>query len=284
MARTITVIKKEITDLFIQNETVIGLYGLDTSKNFEDQFSKVSVESILFFVVASAIWTLEILFDRHKAEVTALIDTSKPHRLLWYVQKTKAFQFGHALVTDSDVYDNTGVTDETIAAEQVVKYSAAVEQSGRIVIKVAGNGLNGREPLTAEQEAALTAYLKEIKDAGVQVELINQAANAFTATIDIYYDPMILSASLGSLADGGNPVLEAINDFIANLPFNGEYRNSALIDRLQSVPGVIIPELHLSAIDGAQVMAKATPAAGYMKIYNESDLVLNPIAYATISN
>lgn len=284
MARTINVIKKEITDSFIQNDTVIGMYDIDSAKSFEDQFSKVSIESIVFYVVAVAIWTLEKLFDLHRDEVTALLNASKPHRLLWYVQKTKAFQFGRALVTDSDAYDNTGVTDEQIEAERVVKYAAAVEQSGRIIVKVAGSGTEGREPLAIDQKAALEAYLKEIKDAGVQVELINQLPNAFAATIDIYYDPMILSASLASLANGGNPVLEAINDFIANLPFNGEYRNSALIDRLQSVPGVVIPELHLSSIDGAPVLAKATPASGYMKIYNATDLILTAIAYDTISN
>jgi hypothetical protein len=284
MARTIAEIKKEMTDRFVANETVIGMYDLDTSKNFEDQFSKVSLENIIFYVVAAAIWALEVLFDTHKAEVTALIADMKPHRLKWYVDKTLAFQFGRALVTDSDVYDNTDVTDEQIETEKVVKYSAAVEQSGRIVIKVATDGSAGREPLTADQEAALLAYLKEIKDAGVIINLVNEAANAFAATIDIYYDPMILNASLCSLAEGGYPVREAVEDFIANLTFNGEYRNSALIDRLQAVPGVVIPELHLSEIDGAPVLAKATPASGYMKVINQNDLVLNAIPYATISN
>jgi hypothetical protein len=287
MARTIKDIKKELTDYFIADVTVIEVYGLNTSKSFEDQFSKVSLESILFYVVSVAIWTLEVLFDRHKSEITALIDAMKPHRLKWYVDKTLDFQFGRALVTESDVYNNTDVTDEQIGIEKVVKYSAAVEQSGRIVIKVATASTSsaaGREPLTVDQAAALLAYLKEIKDAGVKIDLVNLPANAFTATIDIYYDPMILNADLNSFANGGNPVRKAVDDFITNLPFNGEYRNAALVDRLQSVPGVVIPELHLSAIDGAPVLAKATPAAGYMKVYDERDLVLNAIAYATISN
>jgi hypothetical protein len=288
MARTVAVIKKEVTDYFIGNETVIALYGLDTLKTFEDQFSKVSLESILFYVVAVAIWTLEVLFDTHKAEMTALIDATKPHRLKWYVDKTLNFQYGRDLVEDSDVYDNTDVTDEQIATEKVVKYSAAIEQAGVVVIKVAGSTGSPTDPerglLTGDQQDALEAYLKEIKDAGVKISLINQEANAFTATLDIYYDPMILNAELNSLANGGNPVRDAIEDFIANLLFNGEYRNAALVDRLQKVPGVVIPELHISAIDGTTIQAKATPAAGYMKVYDEGALVLNAIAYATISN
>lgn len=286
MARTIAEIKEEMTGYFIANETVISTYGLDITKNFEDQFSKVSLESIIFYVVSAAIWTLEVLFDTHKTEVTNLIATLKPHRLKWYVDKTLAFQFGRDLITDSDIYDNTDVTDEQITTEKVVKYSAAVENAGRIVIKVATStgSVTGREPLTVDQEAALIAYHKEIKDAGVRIDLVNLPANEFKATLDIYYDPMILNASLGSLANGGNPVREAVEYFITNLPFNGEYRNSALVDRLQEVPGVVIPELHLSEIDGAPVLAKATPQSGYMKVYEAGDLVLNAIPYETISN
>lgn len=284
MARKIADIKKEISDYFIGNETVIALYGLDTSKSFEDQFSKVSIESILFYVVAVAIWTLEVLFDTHKAELTDLIAEKKPHRLKWYRDKTLNFQYGRDLITDSDLYDNTDETDEQIALERVVKYAAAVEQAGVVIVKVATEVDGERGPLDMDQEEALTAYLKEIKDAGVKLALVNEQANAFTATLDIYYDPMVLNASLNSLANGGNPVREAIDDFIANLPFNGEYRNAALVDRLQSVPGVVIPELHASAIDGAAILAKANPASGYMKVYDEADLVLNAIAYDTISN
>jgi hypothetical protein len=284
MARTITEIKKEMTGYFIANDTIIDLYGIDTTRTFEDQFSKVSVESIFFYCVSVAIWAAETLFDVHKTEMTTLIATLKPHRLKWYVDKAKAFQFGRSLITDSDLYNNTDLTDEEITNEQVVKYAAAEEQSGWVILKVATDGASIREPLTNDQETALLAYLKEIKDAGVRIALVNEPANAFKATYDIYYDPMILSAGLLSLAEGGNPVRSAVEDFIANLTFNGEYRNSALTDRLQSVPGVVIPELHLSQIDGAPVLAKATPASGYMRVYTESDLVLNAIPYETISD
>ncbi len=284
MARTIAEIKKEITGYFIANETIVGLYGIDVSKTFEDQFSKVSLESIMFHVVAVAVWSLETLFDAHKTELDNLIDTMKPHRTKWYTNKALAFQFGRALVADGDVYDNTGVADGQITTEKVVKYAAAIEQNGRIVLKVATDGPSGRGPLTTLQETALLAYLKEIKDAGVRIELTNLAPNQFKANIDIYYDPMVLTASLGSIANGGSPVQEAVEGFIANLPFNGEYRNAALIDCLQSVPGVVIPELRLAQVDNAAVMAKATPDSGYMKIYDEGDLQLNAIAYATISD
>ena len=100
-----------MTDVFITNDTIKALYGLDPKKSFEDQFSKVSLESILFYVVATAVWTLEKLFDRHRQECTELINELKPHSIRWYANKAKAFQFGKSLVPDTDQYDNTGLTD-----------------------------------------------------------------------------------------------------------------------------------------------------------------------------
>ncbi len=67
MARSIAEIKKTMTDGFVTNEEAKARYGLDTSKTFDEQFSKVSIESILYYVVASAIYILEVLSDTREA-------------------------------------------------------------------------------------------------------------------------------------------------------------------------------------------------------------------------
>lgn len=41
-------------------------YGFTSSDTFEGRFSKVSIEGLLFYVVAFGIWVLEKLFDTHK--------------------------------------------------------------------------------------------------------------------------------------------------------------------------------------------------------------------------
>ncbi|MFV0505896.1 MAG: hypothetical protein ACK5L5_04185, partial [Bacteroidales bacterium] len=69
MARTIAEIKTEMTNSFIADITVIEKYELEEGKTFEQQFSKVSLESILFYIVAVAVWTLESLFELHSKDV-----------------------------------------------------------------------------------------------------------------------------------------------------------------------------------------------------------------------
>jgi len=243
MAREIKVIKDEMTAEFISNPAVVEKYGLDTEKSFDAQFSKASIESILFYVFAFCAWTVEKLFDTHKAEVTNYIDEMKPHSLRWYVNKVKEFRFGQSLIPDTDQYDDTGLTDEDIATMQIVKYASAEETNGALYVKVAKDNAGVRGQLTEDEVNALTSYMNEVKDAGVRIYIRNAPAVDFKIDITIYYNPQVLNGNGESLIDGGTPVVDAIKDYIENLPFNGEFRNVELIDRLQQVNGVVIPEL-----------------------------------------
>lgn len=243
MAREIKEIKDEMTAEFISNPAVVEKYGLDTEKSFDAQFSKASIESILFYVFAFCAWTMEKLFDTHKAEVTNYIDEMKPHSLRWYVNKAKAFRFGQSLIEDTDQYDDTGLTDEAIADMQIVKYASAEETNGALYVKVAKDNAGVRGQLTEDEVNALTSYMNEVKDAGVRIYIRNAPAVDFKIDITIYYNPQVLNGNGESLIDGGTPVVGAIKDYIENLPFNGEFRNVELIDRLQQVNGVVIPEL-----------------------------------------
>ncbi|MBO4778101.1 MAG: hypothetical protein J5588_06360 [Bacteroidales bacterium] len=269
MARTVKDIKDEMTAEFKSDAAVIEKYGLDTSKSFDEQFSKVSIESILFYVFAFCAWAMEKLFDTHKSEVTTYIDEMKPHSLRWYVNKVRAFRYGQALITDTDRYDDSGLTDETIAERQIVKYASAEERDGILYIKVAKDNSGTRSPLSTTEKNALEAYVNEVKDAGVRIDIRNEAAVAFKLDLQVYYNPQILSGDGTSLIAGGKPVEDAIKDYIENLPFNGEYRNMELIDKLQKIEGVVIPELGgaYSKIPGAseytRIDAKEISYSGY---------------------
>ena len=272
-----------MTDVFITNDTVKALYGLDSKKSFEDQFSKVSLESILFYVVAVSVWTLEKLFDRHKQEVTELIDELKSHSLRWYANKAKAFQLGKSLIPDTDQYDNTGLTDEQIREQQVVKYSAVTEKAAIVYVKVATGSEGARMQLSPEQEAALTAYFKEVKDAGVKLKVVNDPADIFNVDIDVYYDPQVFDENLNRLDGTGKLVHDTIASFVENLPFNGEYRNSALINALTELSGVVLVELKKATANGQPVNAKCVPESGYFRVNKES-LGINAIVYETVSD
>jgi hypothetical protein len=288
MARTVKEIKDSMTSMFVGDTNIQASYNLDTSKTFDEQFSVVSIESILFYVVAFCAWTLEKLFDLHRQEVSDMIDNLKPHSLRWYVSKVKSFMWGKALIADTDEYDVSGMTEQDIEAMKIVKYAAAVEKSAVVYLKIATDTNGEPAPLESTAYAGVETFIKEVKDAGVVVEIINEAAEHFSLDMTIYYNPMILSNSGVSVA-GSTPVQDTIKRFIKELPFNGEYRNVSLVDALQMIEGVVIPELHVArtSVDGISwidVDAKVTPYSGYYKVYEDSDLNITFVPYETVSD
>lgn len=284
--RTIEQIKKEATDAFSRNPDIIAAYKLDAAKNFEEQFSKVSIESILFYVFAFCAYTLEFIFDTHAKEIEGYVSEMKPHSLRWYRNKTLAFLYGLDLVDESDRYDVTDINDSEQAKMRICKYCAVSEakDASKLYIKVAGEENGKRNVLNPAQELALKSYLQQIKDAGVYIELINRAADNIRISLQIYYNPLVLNPT-GSRVDGSmeQPVKDAILSYIENLSFNGEFRNASLVDVLQSVAGVEIPELLLSESKYGEypfkkIDALIKPDAGYFAI-KDTDLTIQYIPY-----
>ena len=280
MARTIAEIKESICADFMGNETVAEKYGFEVGSDFYKEFSKASSYNVLFYIWAAAAWVVENLFDLHKAEVNDRIEQILPHRPKWYVDTVLNFMKDKALIPDTDRYDTTGMSDADITAARVVKHAVAVEGDNSVLtIKVAGENGGSRGRLDDETQGQLLAYIKEVKDAGVPITLINEDADTFSCRLDIYYDPMMLPEDVEAACR------EAIEGYIENLPFNGEYTNAALVDRLQAVEGVKIPEMigsptSLAATAGATptvINARYVPFAGYF-VAGEITLNMRPQA------
>jgi hypothetical protein len=285
MARVIAEIKREITSHFMSQEIIQQYYGFAGGAEFENTFSKASLENIMFYVVAASIWTLEKLFDAHKVEIESIVRGLKPHTRQWYALKAKSFLLGKALVPDTDYYDTSGMSDEDIAAAQIVKYAAVVETAGTVYIKIATETAGEPAPLSEEEYTAFTTYMDEVRDAGVVIEVINEPGEYFRIRMSIFYDAMVMD-NTGTTFSGATPVQDTIKKFIGDLPFNGEYRNIALVNALQKIEGVVIPEIHLAETsrDGVEwhgVDVKAVPYSGYYKIYDDADMNIAFIPYET---
>ncbi|MDR1455601.1 MAG: hypothetical protein LBJ01_08120 [Tannerella sp.] len=284
---TVAEFKKLMTGLYAGNETVRGLYGLQPGQTFEDAFSSVSIESILFSNVATGMFVMQELFDRFKIDVSAILSAQLSGTVNWYAYRAMLFQYGMALIPETDSYDNTGLTGEQIAAMRAVKYAAAVESKDKSIlyVKVATDAGNGtRQPLSSAQLTAFKQYLNDIRYAGVRIVVINDPADEMKLQIDIYYDPLVLDET-GSRLDGtsGTPVRDAVGNYLANLPFNGTYTNQGLTDALQAIDGVRIAEIKSAASRyGAYtgftgINAREIAHAGYYSATG-GNLVLNFIA------
>lgn len=279
MARTLEEIKEGMEGDLMRNTDAARLYGFTAGvTEFGKHFGKLSVEGLLFYIVAMAVRTLERLFDLFRADTERMIDEKTPHRPKWYRDKALSFMKGRTLVADTDRYDTSGMTDEAVEAARVVRYAAATEpeDASVVTLKVAGESGGRRGPLDGETEAQLRAYIAEVKDAGVKVQVVNKRADRFTARISVWYDPVLLEE------DVRKACAAAVRAHVENLPFNGEYTDMGLVDTLQGLEGVKIADVVRSAARGegeatdTVIEGRFTPAAGY---FEAADVEIDMKAY-----
>lgn len=268
MARTI----QEIYDSIIaEKETKATLAGLlpagDTAENLLDQLtsnSKVAVWRLWAFIIAVAIHTHELLWDIFKQEIQAIAAAAPAGTPAWYVKKCFEFQFGDIL----QYINNQYVYDPVDSTKQIIKRAAIEERAdGVVVVKVAKLVSGSPVELSTPEKDAFTSYMQDIKFAGTRLAVISIPGDELNLVWNIRYDPQI------PLSQVQLDVANALDTYIANLPFNAAVNVNRINDALQGVPGVVDPVF---------ISATGTPQGGGPTPFNVSYIpaagwvVLNP--------
>jgi|SRR5690554_1400137 len=218
--------------------------SIDDSQQLADDLnttSKVGVWRLFVWIIASRIADLQNLFTQHKNAVEQRSRELVLGNLPWYQKKALEFQYGHALEWNATTLQYEYPTED--AASRIVKLASANEGVNReVIIKVADLQGNTPTQLTQSQLDALNAYLDRIKFAGVNVTAVSRPADLFKVDLKVYYDPLVM-ASDGSLISDSSvfPVEDAINNYLKNLPFDGVFSVTEMIDQVQLADGVANP-------------------------------------------
>jgi hypothetical protein len=274
MANTIQYYQTQITNAYVANAATIGI------SIRPELWSVTNLDRCVIYAVAVCAYLLNNLFDLFKADVDETISAMKPHSLRWYALKSKAFQYGFSLVADADYYDNTGIDADVVAASKIVSNVAVTEQTRGLRIKVAKLVSSDLAPLGTTELAAFQFYMKQVKDAGVKLNITTSVADNLKNDITIIYNPLVLNAS-GERINGTDPlpVQNAIRSFLKNLPFNGVFSIQKLEAKLLEIDGVT--DLKINSISArygllpfANVNISYTPDSGYLRIL-DADLTIN---------
>jgi hypothetical protein len=250
--------------------------------------SATSIWRLWIDITSEIVLSVQKLYDALKAEINAIIDLLKPHTLKWYAKKAKAFMYGYNLQADKDTYDTTGLTEAQILAAKIIANAAVVEQVRGLRIKVTKSLNDDLVPLDAPQLNAFKEYMSRVKDAGVKLLITSGVADSLKLSLKIFYNPLVLN-SMGARLDltDNTPVQSAVKRYLKNLPFNGVLVTEFLTDELQKVEGVVIPHImNAQAKYGALAFTafdvQYNPDAGYLRIYDDADLVIEFIPQSQI--
>ncbi|UGU15222.1 nucleotidyltransferase [Sinomicrobium kalidii] len=265
----------------IQDEIITAVQDRQELREHLTSDSKLSIWRLWVYIVAFAIWTLEKLFDLHREEVDRELELLKPHTARWYREKALAFQYGYQLIPDSDRYDNSELTDEELEASRIIKYAAVVEaiSESRLIVKIATRQGDVLQPITPTQKEAFDTYVNAVKDAGVNITVINYLPDQLRLSIRIFRDPLLLDANGTHRVTGRRPVEDALQEYMKELPFNGELVIQELANKLENAEGVKIVQADRvetrwidvdSGTYGAwePIDVRAFPQSGYFEIEN----------------
>ena len=241
MARSINEIKKTMTDAFMADADIREKYGLPADATFDESFSSVSLENILFYIVAACCHVLEVFFDTHKSEVDAKISRAVVASVPWYHKMALQFQYGDSLVFDDTTQQF--VYAEQDSKKQVVKYVAVRDRGTSIQMLVAGEKDSRPEPLSDDVLTAFKNYMNRVKIAGVVLAIRSLPSDTVSISATIYVDPLSIDRNGTRISDGSKPVETAIENYLKSILYGGTFNKTKLVDAIQGVEGVTDVEL-----------------------------------------
>ena len=238
MARSISEIKRTMTNAFMQDEAIREAYRLPSGKTrFADCFSAVSLENLLFYIVAACHYVLESLFEKFTQDVEQKISRAVVASIPWYFDKAKAFQYGDALVLNPRTFGYEYAKIDT--SKQRVKY-VAVRDRGASIEMLVSDDKNGKPtPLSDEVLTAFKHYINAIKIAGVVINVRTRKADELSIAVKVVVDPLKINRTGVDIASSEKVVEHAIENYLADIVYGGTFNKTKLVDAIQRVDGVV---------------------------------------------
>jgi len=231
--------------------------------------SRVAVWRLWLYIVAVGHWTLEKLFDKHKADVKEMLDTSAKGRVSWIIDWAKRYKDGSSLT----VVDGVPQYPSNASGAEVVKFASVRDTGDIIFLYVANEDSSGnRIPLTSAELTRFKEFTKEFRIPGTRYNAISLNPDTIVANIDIYYEGLNDEATIKQ------NVIDAIKNHIASLPSKGSLDGVLylidLTDAIQQVAGV--RDVVYNSITGNSnpITRKYVTDAGYAN-FDEGNSTIN---------
>ena len=223
------------------DETIREKYGLSERDTFGGSFSSVSLENILFFILAACYHVLEMIFEQHKTDVENKISKAVVASVPWYHKMALAFQWGDSLVLNEQTFQyEYAVTDES---KQVVKYAAVRDMGMNVQILVSGDTGGRPSALAGDVLAVFKEYMNRVKVAGVILNISSRESDRLMIHATVTADPLVFDEQGRLLRDGSKPVEDAIAGHLKSIVYGGTFNKTRLVDAIQRVEGVEDVEL-----------------------------------------
>lgn len=266
MARSISTIKAQMV---AEKNTQASLSGLTST-------SQTAIWNLWIYIVAVAINLFEQVLDLFKIDIETQISKAAVGSDAWVQAKMFELQYSATIpqvMTLNNYAPVYNPIDTTLRIISRCSVKTAVNKT--VNVKVATG--NPPAALSAPQLTAAKGYLnntgsssingKGIGFAGVQYNVTSLAPDLIYVGGQVKYDGQYSSNIQAN-------VITAINDYLANIEFDGVFRIATMVDYLQTVPGFIDITLNDVAL---RADATPWPTLTYLITSNYQSLIEYPL-------
>lgn len=246
----------------------------ETELNDLNSTSQVAIYGLWKYITALCQYLMEQLHDLKVKEIETIISSAPVGSEPWLQSKVLEFQYDSVTPQLLTLVDFAAKYDPIDVSKRIITRAAVTSLvNNKVLVKVAKN--DPPVALSGTELAALQSYLTDGGDgtyagrgrglgfAGVEIEASSYASDKLYLKGTIYYNGQY-AATISADVD------LAINNYLANLPFDGSVSLLGITDAIQGVPGVLDIKL-------TDVAIRADATAFSSKTY----LVQNSTTYIT---
>jgi len=210
--------------------------------------SKMSVMDAFTWIVSACIWSFENIMDVFKVDVASDLRNRVNGTPAYYVNALLKYQHGDTLqMNDEGTQFSYPVVDETKRVITKVAYSEVntdvveVEDNKTtvykffdkdLVLKIATGEPGAYDQIDGETLTAVRAYMQQISFAGTHMTIVSRKGDILVPKVIVYYDGGATESEMMEAVE------DALNNFIANIPFDGAVYVQKIIDTIQRVEHV----------------------------------------------
>lgn len=232
MARSIAVIKNQILTEKAAQSSLSGLTSV----------SKTAIYNTWAYIIAVAINLLEQLIDLKVKSIETTVANRYSPSEKWLQAKIFEFQYDATTPQIVQIVNYVPTYNPVDTTKRIISRCSVKTNGQRIVdVKVARS-----EPpvaLSAPQLSSLIGYLNQGGDgtqagAGTGIGYVGVQFNVISDNPDKLYIKGTIKYNGQYNAVIQTNVIDAINTYLANIPFDGQVKVISLIGAIKSVPGV----------------------------------------------
>ena len=226
MARTLSEIYAEAKDC---RNSYLELTEFENS-------SKMSILDAFTWVTSACIWTFENVMDVFKIDLAKDLHHRSNGTPAYFANALLKYQSGDDLVMNEDgtvfSYPNIDTSKRIITK---VAYSEEEEKGFHdklVRFKIATGEPGAYTRIDEDEMVAIRAYLNQILFAGQHAKVVSRIGDVLIPRVVVYYDGAVTEDELYQ------DIEKALNEYIANIEFNGLVYAQKVIDCIQNVKHV----------------------------------------------